>query len=320
MHAEVVSRHLDTDHTCVIAKPSDALSIVPQLSGIYCEPFADSSQIPTIMVSRIAAAHVKVALSGDGADELFGGYNSYQFLPRLAALSRLPGPLRRGIAETLDALPRSLAGMNEARLRRLRRVLLANGKAELMDGLQVHWDFAEGAVLAEDGAPRRPKPYEPAFLDDLVSSMMLADAQHYLPEDVLVKVDRASMSTSLETRAPFLNRGVFDAAWSLPLPLKVRPGQGKFVLRKLLARYVPGEIVDRPKKGFSVPIAQWLRGPLREWAAWLLDPGRIAAQGILDGRPVRKLWEEHLSGSRDHADRLWPVLMFQGWLEENSAR
>lgn len=333
--ARQIGEHLGTRHTEFYVDPSDALEVVPQLGRMYDEPFADSSQIPTHIVSRLVRRSGTVALSGDAGDELFGGYNRYFHGPRIAGLvGRVPGGFRRAAASGMTLLsPDAINGL----LKPLRAVL----PAELRSGAageKVHklaasiaaespMAFGElllsqwpkpGDVLAGDPAItnltgiHRPPP----GVDGFAETMMYHDTRFYMTDDVLAKVDRASMAASLEVRVPFLDPAVFDFAWSLPLSMKTGRGVGKLVLRKLLSRYVPDRLMDRPKQGFAVPVGRWLRGDLRDWAEALLDPARLSADGIFDAPEVCRCWQEHISGRRNHDARLWTVLMFQAWLDE----
>jgi asparagine synthase (glutamine-hydrolysing) len=311
-HARAVAAHLGTDHTELYVSDRDTLSVVPELHRLYCEPFADSSQIPTYLVSRMARRGVTVALSGDGADELFGGYTHHRYLPRLwQGLEKVPRPLRAAMAGLMSALP--LRG----RLGKLSGVLDAGTREELYRRTRSFWSdparVVPGAVEPESLLSRQSR--DPGEWRSLpyAAWIMAMEALEYMPGDVLVKVDRAAMANSLETRAPFLDRQVVEFAASLPLSMKLRDGQGKWVLRQLLYRHVPQSLVDRPKKGFSVPLAAWLRGPLRDWAEDLLGESRLRAGGYFDPAAVRRVWREHLAGRADHASRLWSVLMFQAW-------
>jgi asparagine synthase (glutamine-hydrolysing) len=327
-HARAVARHLGTDHTELTLTPAQALEVVPRLPRMFDEPFADSSQIPTFLVSGLARRSVTVSLSGDGGDELFGGYTSYQMCPEFyRKYGWMPGPIRSAAGQMLRAVPQSL--WNEivpdggaltpgARLHRLASTFRARTPETVYLSLISLWEQPAALV---PGASEPPTPFTraaSAALPDLTEKMMLLDALVYLPDDILVKVDRASMAVSLEARAPLLDYRLLEFAWRLPRPFKIRHGTGKWILRDLLSRYVPREIVERPKAGFEVPIRHWLRGPLRAWAEDLLDGGRIAREGLLNPAPVRQTWLEHQSG-RDWTGRLWAVLMFESWLESTSA-
>ncbi|EGR0264301.1 asparagine synthase (glutamine-hydrolyzing) [Vibrio cholerae] len=310
-YAKEVAQHLGTDHTELYVSAQDALDLVPRLPDIYCEPFADSSQLPTFLVSRMAKQHVTVALSGDGGDELFGGYNPYQFAPRVwGTLQRLPLPLRQIACRLLSGLPLP------DKLEKLLRVLPAKDKEQFYQVLMSHWDYPEQLVI---GGKEYPTLINSTELwpktDSFEHWMMAMDAGQYMIDDILVKVDRAAMANSLETRVPLLDHRVVEFAWQLPLHMKIRDGVGKWVLREVLYRHVPREMIERPKKGFSVPLGQWLRGPLRDWAEALLSEQRLVHEGYFVPRVVRRVWSEHLQGKRDHARKLWSILMFQAWLE-----
>lgn len=312
-HALAVSRHLGTEHTEIYIQPKDALDVIPHLPEIYCEPFADSSQIPTFLVSQLAKQQVTVALSGDAGDELFGGYNPYQFTPRAwNYISKLPVSLRRLAASSLKVLPL------EGRIEKLVDIMHTSTREDFYRQMISHW---KDPLIAVRGAK------EPATLLDTPPSwplvkcryeewMMAMDAQTYMVDDILVKVDRAAMANSLETRVPLLDHRVVEFAWRIPLHLKIRQGVGKWVLREVLYRHVPRQLIERPKKGFSIPIASWLRGPLREWAESLLSESRLRQEGYFQPAPIRHIWAQHLAGRSDYSSKLWSVLMFQAWLEE----
>lgn len=313
-HANAVAKHLGTEHTELYVGAAEALAVIPQLASIYCEPFADSSQIPTFLVSQMARKHVTVALSGDGGDELFGGYNPYQFAPKLwQRISKLPLSLRKSAARCLSGFP------TPYKLHKLLEVLDASSREEFYRILVSHWCSPENVVVGAEPVPTAlDTPSTWPRIDSFEHWMMAMDAQTYMADDILVKVDRAAMANSLETRVPMLDHRLVEFAWSLPLGLKIRNGKGKWILREVLYRHVPREMIERPKKGFSIPLGNWLRGPLRDWAQELLDERRLAREGYFYAAPVVRLWEEHLSGKRDHSRQLWGVLMFQAWLEEQA--
>lgn len=325
-HAARVAAHLGTEHTELYVGEEDALAVVPRLPEIYDEPFADSSQIPTFLVSRLARQHVTVALTGDGGDELFGGYPKYRQLATLFRLLRLPAPVRAGLGfaarhapwpaaprwERLGALGHRVAGLEiREKAGKLAGYLTDTSTPdEMIVRILALWRDPETVVL---GADEPPTPLtDPALwprLDEPVRRAMAADALVYLPADVLAKVDRASMAVSLETRVPLLDHRVVELAARLPLPMVT----GKAVLRRVLHRHVPRELVERPKMGFSVPLDAWLRGRLREWAGDLLSPERLARGGFFDPAPIAERWRSHLAGASDQGAWLWPVLMFEAW-------
>lgn len=337
VHAKAVARHLGTDHTELYVSPRQALEVIPRLPALYSEPFADSSQIPTFLVSQLARQQVTVSLSGDAGDELFGGYNRYVLMRNLwSRIECLPLPLRRAAASGIGTLsptawsallqpaqrllPASLRQANLGdKLHKGAGVLGARTVDDLYLGLVTHWQ-PDAVVLGaqEPATPLRGNPPPLAGLD-AVQRMMALDTLTYLPDDILVKVDRAAMGVSLETRMPFLDHRVVEFAWQLPQHLKLRGGLGKWVLREVLYRHVPKALIDRPKMGFGVPIDSWLRGPLREWAEDLLSESRLHHEGYFNPAPIRQKWAEHLSGQRNWQHHLWDVLMFQSWLEQQKS-
>lgn len=336
-YARAIAKHLGTDHTELYVQPREALDVIPLLPSIYDEPFADASQIPTFIVSQLAQRSVKVALTGDGGDELFAGYNRHLVWARLWSASRaLPGPLRLAVASAIrrpsprswDLLsrvarriaPASIVGDGRLgeRVLKAAEVLESSRAQEAYDRLAAMWQPSARLVL--NGSGQIDAPGSPTVTPSFTEEMMLLDLVGYLPDDILVKVDRASMAASLEVRAPFLDHRVVDAAWRIPVAEKIQRGRGKVPLRSLLAQYVPVELFDRPKAGFAVPVGAWLRGPLRAWASDLLDPVRVRREGYLDAETVGHIWREHLTGRRDWPDQLWGVLMFQAWLERESTR
>lgn len=337
-HAKAVARHLGTSHTELYVTPEHAMAVIPGLPRIYDEPFADSSQIPTLLVSELARRHVTVSLSGDAGDELFGGYNRYQITAELwPRLSRIPAPLRAAAAWSLTRCPphrinRIAAAFPVAsrwanvgeKIHKGAGVMAARSSAELYRGMVSHWPHPEMLVVGGAEAATVLDGSAQAFsaLTD-VERMMALDMLSYLPNDILAKVDRAAMHHSLETRIPFLDHRVVEFAWRLPLAYKLRrEARGyttKWVLRQVLDRYVPRTLIERPKMGFGIPIDAWLRGPLRDWAEDLIDPRRLRREGYLNPEPIRKRWAEHLSGRRNWQHQLWCVLMFQAWLAHQTA-
>jgi asparagine synthase (glutamine-hydrolysing) len=325
-HARAVAAHIGTEHNELRLDPKDVLDIVPLIPDIYDEPFADSSQLPTFLVARMARSSVKVALSGDGGDEFFGGYNRYFLGPTAwRRVSWMPHPMRRALGAVLAGVPaavanRALSGLPIVlpgdKLNKLgQRLGQVRSLDDMYASLVSEWNETPCFVLGADGLPETllqqrgswPSPGDPA------SRLMAMDALTYLPDDILVKVDRAAMAVSLETRAPFLDRDVMEFAWRLPVGMKIRNGRGKWILRELLDRHVPRTLVDRPKMGFGIPLDQWLRGPLRDWAESLLDEKRLAGEGFFDPKPIRKAWRRHQEGA-PYGYRLWSILMFQAWL------
>jgi asparagine synthase (glutamine-hydrolysing) len=336
-HASAVAAHLGTAHHTLYVTAREARDVIPQLPWMYDEPFADSSQIPTHLVCRAARQQVKVALSGDAGDELFGGYNRYFWGPRVwDKVNWLPHPLRRVLGAGVQAVPAPLwASLGDAtgvvrldekayklatRLKRVRSV------DDLYESLVTEWPEDLDLVLRRDGVGNSGAASRglggsngvaelPPGIVDPAARMMLRDSLSYLPDDILCKVDRASMACSLEVRAPFLDHRVVETAWRLPMHMKIRDNQGKWALRHVLYKYVPQALIERPKAGFGIPVGIWLRGPLREWAEALLNPQRLADEGYLIPGLITRIWTEHLSGRRDHTAKLWAVLMFQAWLE-----
>jgi asparagine synthase (glutamine-hydrolysing) len=296
---------------------------------MYDEPFADSSQIPTFLVSRFAREQVTVALTGDGGDELFGGYNRYVSAPQLwQQLRRLPQPLRSAIGSPLSRLSSQFwngaVGLLPGRHRphlggKIQKGLRVAGSVRNLDELYSsfldEWSFEASPVRGGDGAGAQWDMDLGDHASD-VERMMYCDAVSYLPGDILCKVDRASMAIALETRVPYLDHRVAELAARIPLHMKIRGGRGKHILRELLHREVPRELFDRPKVGFAVPVGEWIRGPLRPWAEELLEPSRMAGEGWFDPAIVQRRWQDHLSGRRDSTPALWAVLMFQSWLRE----
>lgn len=305
-HAREVAQHLGTEHTELLVSGEDALAIVPELPHIYDEPFADSSQIPTVLLSRLARASVTVALSGDGGDELFGGYERYRMLERHARTSR-PVALAGRLAYTLLGRQRHAATASA----------LGRGPGPIARRLLSEGVFAEQLVPGADHATlaRRfeARWAATAGLGGLTSRAMALDTTAYLPDDILHKVDRAGMSVGLETRIPLLDHRLVSLAWRLPASMRVRDGVGKQVLRQVLARHVPPGMVERPKAGFAVPLGAWLRGPLRGWADGLLSPDALRDDALIDIDAAGRLWRAHLSRRWDASRDLWPLLMFQAW-------
>jgi asparagine synthase (glutamine-hydrolysing) len=336
-NAEAVAHHLGTDHTAMRVAPADCLAVIPELPAMYDEPFADWSQIPTHLVSKLARSQVTVALSGDGGDELFGGYNRYTWTLALwPRMHRMPKALRSGAGKVLAALPHAVLDPAMARLsrylpeglrvrtpgtklRKLAEVLPADGPEDMFLMLTHQWQHPGQLVRGFNGfSPTRF--VRPACPLPEAERMMFHDSITYLPDDILVKVDRASMAVSLEARVPLLDHRVVEFAWQLPLDLRIRFGSGKWLLRQVLDRYVPPQLTDRPKAGFGMPMAAWLRGPLRDWAEDLLSRERLVHDGYLEPDPVTKAWSVHQRGRQDNEHLLWSVIAFQAWLDHWESR
>jgi len=336
-YAADVARHLNTEHTELYLTPDEAMAVIPRLPRLYDEPFADTSQIPTYLVSELARHQVTVALSGDAGDELFGGYRRHRLGPRIwrgirwipqalrvaAALALVAGIAPSGkFTAALNRVTRRWTGKRSLseRLGQAAEILPAASPAVLYDYMMSLWK--QPALVVQD-ATDAARPLHNGGrgpnLDGVPEHvMMYLDAVSYLPGDILVKLDRASMGVSLESRIPLLDPRVIDFAWRLPLDLKIHGGTSKWLLRQVLYRYVPPQLVDRPKRGFHVPIAEWLRGPLRDWAESLLDESRLRQEGILHAAPIRQKWQEHLAGTARWDYQLWTVLMFQSWHEAST--
>jgi asparagine synthase (glutamine-hydrolysing) len=330
VHAKAVAMHLKTNHRELYVSPEAAMRVIPDLPVLFDEPFSDSSQIPTFLVSQLARQHVTVALSGDAGDELFCGYNRYELTAKLwQKLAILPQPVKQGVAKGItmfspqswDRLCGYIPGPSQFRnigdkLHKGAGVITARSADELYLGLVSHYSNPSGFVIGgrEPGTLLTGSKPNLDGLSD-VQRMMALDLITYLPDDILTKVDRAAMGVSLETRMPFLDHRIVEFAWSLPQSMKLRHGETKWPLRQILYRYVRRELIERPKMGFGVPLHDWLRGPLKDWSEGLLDENRIKREGFFYPAPLRMLWKEHLSGRRNWAYRLWNVLMFQAWLE-----
>lgn len=333
-HAFAVAQHLGTRHRLMRVNAAMARDVIPQLPSMYDEPFADASQIPTFLVCKAARQHVTVALSGDAGDELFGGYNRYLWGPLIwNQLAWIPYPVRQVLGSAISAVPQTgwdalsrmadVTHLGEKAHKLARSMVGVRNMDDLYWGLVTEWrDPAALVIGSEYGDHYRRMVGKldinlPTGLGP-VERMMFQDSITYLPDDILCKVDRAAMSTSLETRVPFLDHRVVEMAWRLPLNMKIRGNVGKWALRQVLYKYVPRELIERPKAGFSIPVGQWLRGPLKQWADDLIATDRLKREGYLNHETVSKVWKEHLSGRYDHTAKLWSVLMFQAWLEQNS--
>lgn len=336
--AEQVAAYLGTEHMSFYVTAQDALDVIPLLPEMYDEPFSDSSQIPTYLVSKLSREYVTVCLTGDGGDEFFAGYNRHIWGNTFAGkVLRIPAAVRKGAARSLtlaspqawDVFFRQIRHLLPSRLRlempgdkvhKFADALHANTPDELYRLLTTHWRDPDQIVLRSSES-RTTLPDARLQLDgyDFMSQMQYQDAVSYLPDDILTKVDRASMSVGLEVRPPFLDHRVVEFSWRLPMQMKLRDGKGKWILRKVLHKYVSEELVERPKMGFGVPIDSWLRGPLRDWAEDLLADKRLRREGFFNPDPIRKKWQEHLSGKFNWQYHLWDVLMFQAWLRQHNA-
>ena len=338
-HAAAVAKHLGTDHHELLVTEADALEIIPNLPWLYDEPFADSSQIPTHLVCKAARQHVTVALSGDGGDEMFGGYNRHIHGPKLwQRLSYIPENFRGFMGQMAQTVPEQAwdklgnlynfiktggAGISNLG----NKIHLFGERLKLIKNLEdLHrymisvWIEPEKLLLDQVEEPlsifndNLPK----LRIDEPAMRMMIQDIRSYLPDDILCKVDRASMGISLETRTPFLDKDVISLATRLPMKMKIRNGKGKWALRQVLSQYVPSKIFDRPKAGFAVPIGLWLRGPLRDWAEDLLSNQRLDEDGLFNSEIIKRTWTEHISGQKDRSNMLWVILMFQAWRAANN--
>lgn len=329
-HARRVAGHLGTDHTELYVTPEEALAVVPLLPAMYDEPFADSSQIPTYLVSKLARNTVKVSLSGDGGDELFAGYDRYfRAMDVWRKIGWAPSVGRRALGALLERGPDGMLkvasrlahgrAISSDRLRKLGGMLSSTSPQSLYREFLSHWRRPAEVVIGGE---------EPDYFlacennwrvsPETVENMCFADLNSYLPDDILTKVDRASMAVSLEARVPLLDHRVVEFAWRLPLEMKIRDGRSKWLLRQVLYKYVPPELIERPKMGFGVPIESWLRGPLRDWAETLLSESRLRREGFFNPEPIRAKWREHLTGVRRWHYYLWDVLMFQAWWEHQA--
>ena len=331
--AKDVAKHLSSEHTELYLTPQNALDVIPILPNMYCEPFADSSQIPTYLVGKLASRSVTVCLSGDAGDELFGGYNRYIAVNKYwARINKVPKPFRASLSHILSkSSPASwdyifsiveritfskLSIPNPGdKIQKLVSALSSNNIVDFYDDVVTHW---KGDSIVLNSIDKGSNSIFSKLSNDFNSPeewMMAMDLDTYLPDDILVKVDRASMANSLETRVPFLDPNVVNLASRIPLNQKIRDGKGKWPLRELLYRHVPKKLIDRPKRGFTLPLADWLRGPLKDWAESLLDEKKLVSQGFLNSSRIRHVWEAHLLGKENNETLLWSVLMFQAWLD-----
>lgn len=328
-YARAVAECLGTEHNELFVTASDAKNVIPLLPMIYDEPFADSSQIPTALISRLTRSHVTVALTGDGADEVFAGYPRYQLTAKLwQQVGRYPILARQVASISLgnvsdqgwDGLLRCLPPnmrrqFNGRRMSLLMKLVPSKSLSEMYVRLMSRWQPEDELVIGVSAYDAPPQNWRNGQSD--IDSMRYWDICHYLPDDLMVKVDRAAMAASLETRAPMLDHRVVELAEALPERMLVRNGVGKWALRHVLDRYVPRNLIDRPKAGFEVPLADWLRGPLNSWARALLDPQKIRSEGYLNARRIEEIWQQHQKKLYDHSLHLWNVLMFEAWLDVN---
>jgi asparagine synthase (glutamine-hydrolysing) len=328
VYAKDVAAHLGTDHTELYVEPSHALDVIPKLSLMYDEPFGDSSQIPTFLISELTRQHVTVALSGDGGDEVFAGYNRYLLASSLGRWLSVPKSVRRAAARMIvsvspgrwDSVVRHTPGVSHRKrvgdkLHKLAGVMTADGSDMLYERLTTFWGDTTDLVVGAQALPELVEEEFATSIPDQIEREQYLDTITYLPDDILTKIDRASMAVSLEARVPLLDHRVIEFVWGLPTNYRIRDGKTKWLLRRVLSRYVPDDLVNRPKMGFGVPLDSWLRGPIRDWAEALLDEARLRQEGYLDPFPIRAKWKEHISGTRNWQYALWGVLMFQAWLE-----
>jgi len=333
--AKKVAEYLGTDHTEMNLSPKDALAVIPKLPEIYCEPFSDSSQIPTFLVSKLASEKVTVALSGDGGDEIFGGYNRYllahsmwskmksipfsiKFLLSLGIRSFSPRNLDKIYNVTKIILPESLQIINAGeKLKKFSEVLDIKDNFSFYQHLSSHWPNPSSVLLNSVEPKTLINRAELMPEIDFIHWMMYMDSQTYLPDDILVKTDRAAMANSLETRIPLLDKDLMELSWSFPLSMKIKNGKGKNLLRKVLSRHIPNELVERPKQGFGIPLGDWLKGPLEDWTESLINKKRIEEEGFFDYNVLSNLWKNHKKGAINAPYHLWDILMFQAWNEIN---
>ena len=335
-YAKEIARHLGTNHTEFYLSPKDAMDVIPILPVLYDEPFADPSQIPTYLVSKLAKHQVTVALSGDGGDEIFVGYNRYLIAKNMRGkIFRLPIPLKKIFSigmtkispQPINSLFSSFSRFNlpflkeerpGEKLHKLAQILTVSSCEEMYYQLVSHWKDPEAIVIDGKEPFTYLKTVQWNSKMSCVEKMMAWDTLTYLPDDILAKVDRASMGVSLEVRAPLLDHRVVEYAWNLPEAQKIKQKETRWILRKILYQYVPKELIERPKMGFGLPIGEWLRGPLREWSESLINEQKIKNENFFQPKPIREKWEEHLSKKRNWYDLLWNILMFEAWLQKES--
>ena len=332
--AKSIANYLGTEHTELYVTASQALDVIPKIPNIFDEPFADSSQIPTYLISELARTDVTVSLSGDGGDELFGGYNRYhQGYSTWKNLSRMPYPINYICSEIIHSinpdkwnilynyLGKYIANRKDHKnigdkLYKMADIVKINNPQDMYSSLISFWSNTEEVVLNSSEPMSIPRDYDNwiGSLDDR-ENMMFLDTISYLPDDILTKVDRSSMAVSLESRAPFLNHSVIELSQRVPIEMKIKNGQGKWILRNILNDFIPSNLIDRPKTGFGIPIAEWLRGPLKEWAESLIDSSRLKDDGYFNPALITDMWKKHISKNRNYGHHLWSILMFQAWLE-----
>jgi len=337
-YAKEIAKYLGTRHTELVVQAKQALDVIPELPHIYDEPFSDVSQIPTYLLSRMTREHVTVALSGDGGDEMFAGYNRYvmgnniwktigwapEGARKIFASSCVRNTVNSKIGRNLLHVGSRFPGFNQInyatdRLDKLSEIISAPSKEDMYRRLVSHWKSPEEIVVGGEEPVTALTDVDSKISDlGLMESMMYFDAITYLPDDILTKVDRASMAASLEVRCPLLDREVIELSWKIPMSMKTKGSNGKYILKKLLAQYLPERLFDRPKMGFGVPIDSWLRGSLRDWAEDLLSAEKIKREGVFRSAPIRALWKEHLSGKRNWQYYIWDILMFQAWLDNHN--
>ena len=335
-HAKKIAKHLGTDHNELILNQKETLNIIPTLSNVYDEPFADSSQIPTILISKFAKQKITVALTGDGGDELFGGYNRYIFAKKFWKLmSNFPFALRRGFAHSLDLFPveflnkfnfifnlfvkSKVSFFGDKVSKFSHKMKFVKTIDDLFLSLLSTYQNTSSLVLnSRDESMQIFKKKNQLNFNNYETFMMFIDSQSYLPDDILCKVDRAAMSVSLETRVPFLDETVVEHSWRIPTKMKIRNNEGKWILKQILNKYIPRDLTERPKMGFGIPLGDWLRDKLKDWSEYHLEENKLKSQGYFNHEEVRKLWKDHQTKKRDWSSILWPILIFQSWLEENS--
>ncbi|MFZ5945151.1 MAG: asparagine synthase (glutamine-hydrolyzing) [Bacillota bacterium] len=333
--AKRIANYLGTDHTELYVQPYEAMEVIPKLANLYDEPFADSSQIPTLLVAQLTRTKVTVSLSGDGGDEIFGGYNRHYWANNIwQKINKMPLFLRNNISNLLtDVPPKAWDNVYEHlnkvlpakyrlrlpgnKIHKLAGILNVDSPYSMYKNLVSSWKNPSSVVIGSN-EPNQNNSQLPKL--NFSETMMYLDLLTYLPDDILVKVDRACMGVSLESRVPYLDHRVVEFGWRLPLSMKIKNGQGKWILRQLLYRYIPSELINSPKMGFGVPIDSWLRGPLKSWAEDLLSPEKVRREGYFAPEPIWDKWNEHISGKYDWHHELWSILIFEMWLQEQYSR